>query len=138
MDFDHEHFTNLLDGPAAAVLTTYRRDGTAVASPVWFRRAGDALEVVIADGDVKLRHLERRPECALLVFEAEPPFRAVRVEATPVLDRAGVTEARRSIARRYLGGDLGDKFTAGRGPGTILRVPLTGARTWDLAAALPA
>jgi len=28
---------SLLDGPSPAVLTTYRQDGSAVASPVWFR-----------------------------------------------------------------------------------------------------
>lgn len=131
-------FATLLDGPAPAVLTTYRRDGTAVASPVWFRRADDALEVVIADGDVKLRHLERRPECSLLVFEAVPPYRGVRIEGTPELVRTDVTEARRSIATRYLGPAGGAAFTASRGPGTILRLPLAAARTWNLSAILPA
>ena len=91
-------FATLLAGPAAAVLTTYRRDGTAVPSPVWYRRADDALEVVIADGDVKLRHL----------------------------------------ARCYLGRAAGDAFTASRGPGTILRLPLAADRTWDLSAILSA
>ena len=90
-------FATLLAGPSPAVLTTYRRDGTAVPSPVWFRRDG-ALEVVIADGDVKLHHL----------------------------------------ARCYLGRAAGDAFTANRGPGTILRLPLAAARTWDLSAILSA
>ncbi len=131
-----EQLASLLDAPSPAVLTTYRQDGTAVGSPVWFRRAGDTLEVVIADGDVKLRHLDRRPLCSLLVFEAIPPFRAVRIEGTPTLDRANVVDARRAIARRYLGTENGDRFTANRGPGTILRLPLNGARSWDLRAIL--
>ena len=37
---------SLLDGPSPAVLTTYRQDGTAVASPVWFRYHHGAFEVV--------------------------------------------------------------------------------------------
>lgn len=127
----------LLDTAAPAVLTTYRHDGTAASSPVWFRRHGDHLEVVIADGDVKLRHLAERPECALLVFEAQPPFRGLRIEGAPVLDRDGVTEARQAIAQRYLGDDDGDRFTAARGPGVVLRLPLAAARTWDLVAILP-
>lgn len=132
-----EQFATLLDAPSPAVLTTYRQDGTAVGSPVWFRRVGSALEVVIADGDVKLRHLDRRPLCSLLVFEAIPPFRAVRIEGTPTLDRDGAVKARRAIARNYLGADNGDWFTASRGPGTIMRLPLDGARAWDLRGILP-
>jgi hypothetical protein len=134
---DNDGLAELLDQPSPAVLTTYRADGTAVASPVWYRRAGDSLEVVIADGDVKLRHLARRPEGALLIFEATAPFRGVRVEGIPTLDHVGVTDARRSIGRRYLGTDRGDAFTASRGKATIVRFPLSGARTWDLTGILP-
>jgi len=130
-------FASLLDAPAPAVLTTYRRDGAAVASPVWFRCTGDAFEVVIADGDVKLRHLAVRPDCSLLVFEAVPPFRGVRVSGRASLLREGVAEARRAIATRYLGPDAGERFTAARGPGVILRLPAGGARTWDLTPILP-
>src|SRR5689334_6173657 len=93
-----EQLASLLDAPSPAVLTTYRQDGTAVGSPVRFRRAGNTIEVVIADGDVKLRHLHRRPLCSLLVFEAISPFRGVRIEGTPTLDRANAVDARRAIA----------------------------------------
>ena len=41
-------FASLLQAPSPAVLTTCREDGTAVASPVWFRFRGDTFEVVIA------------------------------------------------------------------------------------------
>ena len=53
---------SLLEAPAPAVLTTYRKDGRANTVPVWFRWTGDAFEVVIAKGDVKLRHLARDPQ----------------------------------------------------------------------------
>ena len=111
MALDVAQLSRLLDAPSPAVLTTYRADGTAVASPVWFAQVDQFLEVVIADGDVKLRHLQRRPDCALLVFEASPPFRAMRVEAAATLERDGVTRVRRAIARRYLGDESGDRFT---------------------------
>jgi nitroimidazol reductase NimA-like FMN-containing flavoprotein (pyridoxamine 5'-phosphate oxidase superfamily) len=67
-----ESVRSLLDAPSPAVLATYRRDGTAVVTPVWFRWNDGAFEVVIAEGDVKLRHLAANPECILVVFEAEP------------------------------------------------------------------
>src|SRR3954447_11729734 len=89
---------SLLEDPAPAVLTTYRRDGSAATSPVWFRFDDDAVEVVVAQGDVKLKHLARRPGCVLVVFEAVPPFRGVRVEAEPELVTGDVAEVRLAIA----------------------------------------
>jgi hypothetical protein len=39
--------------PSPAVLTTYRKDGSAHTVPVWYRWTGEAFEVVIAKGDVR-------------------------------------------------------------------------------------
>jgi Pyridoxamine 5'-phosphate oxidase len=68
-----EHLDSLVAGHSPAVLTTYRRDSSAVASPVWFRFHQDAFEVVVAEDDVQLRHLTARPSCGLVVFEARAP-----------------------------------------------------------------
>ena len=132
-------FESLLHAPSPAVLTTYRKDGTAVASPVWFRFQDNTFEVVIAQDDVKLRHLAARPQCELVVFEAVPPFRGVRVRShQPMLDRAGAQQARAEIAARYLGEERGKRFAAERAsPGILLRLPWDGAKTWDLTPILP-
>lgn len=132
-----EHFRTLLDHPSAAVLVTYRKDGTAASSPVWFRLADAELQVVIAEGDVKLRHLAARPTCALLIFETLSPFRGLRVEGEPMLRHEGVREARLAIASRYLGTDDGERFAAARGAGVVLSLPLSKAHSWDLSAILP-
>ena len=63
---------SLLDAPSPAVLTTYRKDSSALTRPVWFRFHEDAFEVVLAEGDVKRQHLARTPSCLLVVFEAVP------------------------------------------------------------------
>ena len=42
-------FATLFQAPSPAVLTTYRKDGTAAASPVWFRFRDNTFEVVIAE-----------------------------------------------------------------------------------------
>jgi hypothetical protein len=81
----------LLDAPSAAVLTTSRKDGTALTSPVWFRWTGLAFEVVIARDDVKLRHLERDPRCSLVIFETVAPFRGVEVRGAATMTRGDVT-----------------------------------------------
>ena len=43
----------MLDAPSPAALITYRRDGSADVSPVWFRYTGEAFEVVVAKSDIK-------------------------------------------------------------------------------------
>ncbi len=129
---------SLLDAPSPAVLTTYRQDGSALVSPVWFRWHEGAFEVVIAEGDVKLRHLARDPRCALVVFEAVRPFRGIEVHGTPELLDSDVSSARAEIAGRYLGPEDGARFAAARNkPGVLLRLGAESARIWNLAAILP-
>lgn len=131
-------FDSLLEAPSPAVLTTYRRDGSALTSPVWFRRHDAALEVVIAAGDVKLSHLQGRQPASLTVFEATAPFRGVQTRSAPELVEGDVTDARRAIAGRYLGEADGARFAARRNPqGTLVRFPLRDARAWDLSPILP-
>ena len=138
MDDWVESVRSLLEAPSPAVLTTYRRDGSALVSPVWFRWADDAFEVVIAERDVKLRHLAANPECVLVVFEAVPPFRGVEVRGVAELKEGDVTPARRAIAGRYLGEEVGRRFAAERAtPGVLLRLAAADPRVWDLSAILP-
>jgi PPOX class probable F420-dependent enzyme len=121
------------------VLTTRRKDGSPYASPVWFHWTGEAFEVVIVRGDVKARHLERDPRCSLLIFEAVLPFRGVEVRGEATLTQGDVSEARRSIAGRYLGSEGGERFAAARAskPGVLLRLVSVEPRVWDLEHILP-
>ncbi|HST19001.1 MAG TPA: pyridoxamine 5'-phosphate oxidase family protein [Gaiellaceae bacterium] len=130
---------SLLDAPSPAVLATYRKDGSALVTPVWFRFHGGAFEVVIAKGDVKLAHLARDPECILVVFEAVPPFRGLEVRGRAELVETDVTPVREAIAGRYLGSVQGEAFAAERTskPGILLRLSAE-PRTWSLAPMLPA
>jgi PPOX class probable F420-dependent enzyme len=135
-----DRMRTLLEAPSPAVLTTYRRDGSALVSPVWFRWSDGAFEVVIAEGDVKLSHLARDPRCALVVFEAVRPFRGIEVRGTAELVEGDVASARAAIAGRYLGAGDGARFAAARGsiPAVLLRLSADPARIWDLSAILPA
>jgi len=133
-----ERVRTLLQAPSPAVLTTYRKDDSAVATPVWYRWHDGAFEVVIAEGDVKLRHLGRRPECALVVFETARPFRGVEVRGTPDIVEIDVTQVRIAIAGRYLGEADGERYAAQRQkPGVLLRLTADNPRVWDLKPILP-
>jgi len=130
---------SLLEAPAPAVLTTYRKDASAHTVPIWYRWTGDAFEVVIAKGDVKLGHLARDPRCVLVVFETVRPFRGVEVRGVAELVEGDVTSARAAIAGRYLGVEDGERFAAERRsrPGVLLRLVSDGPRVWDLSGILP-
>lgn len=129
---------SLLDAPSPAVLTTYRADSSALVSPVWFRWADEAFEVVIAEGNVKLKHLSRDPRCGLVVFESVPPFRGVEVLGEAELIEGDATATRSAIAGRYLGETDGARFVAERTkPGVVLRLRADDPRVWDLSGILP-
>lgn len=122
------------EAASPAVLTTYRKDGTALVTPVWFRYRDGAFEIVIAEDDVKLGHLRRDPRCSLVVFEAVRPFRGIEVRGEAELVECDVQPIREEVAGRYLGRR---RFAAERmTPGVLLR--LSGdRRVWNVSAILP-
>ena len=126
-------------GPSPAVLTTYRKDGSAHTVPLWFRWNDPAVEVVIAEGDVKLGHLARNPRCVLVVFETARPFRGLEVRGVAELVEGDVASARAAIAGRYLRAGNGERFAAERRsrPGVLLRLVADSPRVWDLSGILP-
>ena len=130
---------SLLDAPSPAALVTYRADGSADVSPVWYRCTDSAFEIVVAAGDPKLRRIALDDRAVLTVFETVPPFRGVKVagRVTPDRDPTVVREAREAIASRYLGETRGAAFVESRGPGVVIRLPIGSARAWDLEASLP-
>jgi PPOX class probable F420-dependent enzyme len=135
-----EGVRSLLEAPSPAVLTTYRKDGSALVSPVWYRWHDGALEVVIAKDDLKLRHLAHDPRCALVVFEAVRPFRGIEIRGVPELLDVDVAPSRAAIAGRYLGERDGARFAEDRSvkPGVLLRLTSDNPRVWDLTGILPA
>jgi PPOX class probable F420-dependent enzyme len=127
----------MLAAPCPAVLTTCRSDGSALTSPVWVGVDGDYVEIVITACDGKVRNLQRDPRCLLVLFESVPPFRGVEVRADVEIETGTrAAEVLQAIARRYLGDDSGDRFTAARAqtPSVVVRLPTSPARAWDLSA----
>ena len=130
----------MLEAPSPAVLTTYRKDGSAAATPVWYRWHDGAFEIVIAVGDVKLRHLERRAECTFVVFETTYPFRGMEVRGvTPEIVDTDVTEIRiSSRAATWAAGPRGSATPQQRTkPGVLIRLRADEPRVWDLRGMLP-
>jgi uncharacterized protein len=95
-------------------LTTYRKDGTPVATPVWHVRDGAALLVVseAAAGKVKRIRRDGRVVVAVCDFRGRIAPGAPSAEGTArLLDEAETRAARTLLARKYLMSRLGNWLT---------------------------
>jgi PPOX class probable F420-dependent enzyme len=97
-----------LTGHRYLLLTTTKRDGTPVATPVWFAPLGDRLVAATAADAWKVKRLRRDPHATVAPCDARGHAlgRAIPVvgEVLPAREAAAASEA---LARRY-----GASFTA--------------------------
>ncbi len=84
------------------LVTTFRRNGTAVPTPVWHAPDGDGLVVWTVRDTGKVKRLRNNPEVRLApcTFRGEPTGDDVPARGE-LLDAAGSARARRLIRRRY-------------------------------------
>ena len=88
------------------LLTTFRRDGRAVATPVWFAPLPDdptTLAVVTERDAGKVKRLRHTPRCTLAPCDVRgrPHGPAVEAEGHVATDPAEVAVGTRALARRY-------------------------------------
>lgn len=85
-----------------ALLTTFRRDGRPVPTPVWIVRIGDQLGVHTVASFGKVKRLRRTPIATLATCDIRGnhpgPAYLCRGE---IVEGAGEAEIRREIARKY-------------------------------------
>lgn len=83
-------------------LTTYRRDGTAVATPVWFAQDGDRLLVRTGEGSGKVKRIHRNPAVGVAACTATGRLRGQEVSGVArVLGGAEASPDLRLINRKY-------------------------------------
>jgi hypothetical protein len=86
-------------------LTTYRKDGTAVASPVW-QATSDGRMYIVSDADAwKVKRIRRdgRVRVTVCDFRGRIDEGAATAEGTAqVLDDDGTRTARAIVARKYM------------------------------------
>ncbi len=116
-----------------AVLATYRRDGTVLLSPVWHEWRDGGFQVITGSRDVKAAHLRRDPRASIVLCEHSPPYRGVEVRCNAQLRTAGVTEAVRRIASRYLGREAGAAYAERSSDDLLIRLEPGELRAWDFA-----
>ncbi len=116
-------------------LTTFRRTGAPVSSPVWVARDGAELVVITVEGTGKLKRLAHtsRVELRPCDFRGRVPEGAPTYAGTAVVDRSpeGVAAVKRAMARKYLMARLGDAIAVvtdrfrKRTPRAGIRITLT-------------
>jgi PPOX class probable F420-dependent enzyme len=83
-------------------LTTFRRDGRAVSTPVWLARDGDRLCVVTEAGSGKAKRLRHTSRVELAPCTARGVETGPRAHGEAVLtDEAGTGHVRSVVAARY-------------------------------------
>ena len=133
-DLAIQDLSEFLADPVVATLATYGADGTIRLSPVWCEWMDGGFNVVVADGDVKARHLELDSRASLVVYENDPPYRGVEIRTTVVLANEGAHEAEVRMAYKYLGADKAESWLASTNWDPLLvRLEPGEIRVWDFA-----
>jgi PPOX class probable F420-dependent enzyme len=94
-------------------LTTYRKDGTPVATPVWHVTRGGELFVVTEERSWKVKRLRNDSRVRVTVCDVRgriAPGAASADGTARLLDETGTADVREMLARRYLLSRLGNWF----------------------------
>ncbi|PVX65452.1 UNVERIFIED_ORG: hypothetical protein FNL38_105407 [Nocardia globerula] len=84
------------------LLTTFRKDGTPVATPLWAALDGERLLVWTVTDSYKVKRIRRNPSVTVVVCDARGNPKGDPVAAkAEILDGPGTDHARDAIARRY-------------------------------------
>jgi PPOX class probable F420-dependent enzyme len=83
-------------------MTTYRRDETAVPTPVWFVQEGDRLLVRTGEGSGKVKRIHRNPAVRVAVCTATGRLQGQQVSGVArVLHGSEAGAADKLITRKY-------------------------------------
>jgi Pyridoxamine 5'-phosphate oxidase len=130
-----EDLGDFLEQGACAILATRFRDGRMLLFPVWHEWRDGGFTVVIPEGDIKARHIERDPHVSIVVAENAPPNRGIEVRGEAKRVALDIPKVIYRMAIRYLGTEHADAFVAAYTeiPCISLRIEPGDLRVWDFA-----
>ena len=103
-DFPESH-RDLLDSQVAT-LATIDDDGFPQLTEVWFLYDEGQVKVSINTSRAKLRNLEQRPQCSLLVLDLQNPYRYLEVRGRAEIEPDDDYAFARTLGAKYGGADL--------------------------------
>lgn len=94
-------FANIADGKYVS-LTTFKKDGTPVATPLWGARDGDRLLVWTTTDSWKVKRIRRNSSVTIAPCSARGKVEGAAVDGVAeILDAAGTEKARSAISSKY-------------------------------------
>ena len=84
-------------------LTTFRKDGTAVATPVWLVRDGDTLRVSTQASSAKVKRIRNNPSVLLAPCDVRGRLTGEQVPGTAALQDPAETARTTTLIRRRFG-----------------------------------
>jgi len=134
-DLRPEDLGNFLEQGTCAILATRFRDGRTLLSPVWHEWQDGGFTVVIPEGDVKARHIDRDPHVSIVVAEDALPNRGIEVRGEAKKVVRDIPTVIYRMAVRYLGAEHAGAFVEAYTeiPCVCLRIEPGELRVWDFA-----
>ncbi len=92
-----------IEGEAYVSLTTFRRDGQGVATPVWFAKEGETLYIFTGTTAGKVKRLRRQPRVTVAPCTMRGAVTGPTLVGTARIldDPAEIARAKAAIRRRY-------------------------------------
>lgn len=100
-----ESHKDLLKADVAA-LATNGPDGYPQVTAVWFLFDDDVIKISLNTSRQKLKNLQARPECALLIVDPANPYRTLEIRARATIAPDPDYEFARKVGAKYGGADL--------------------------------
>jgi PPOX class probable F420-dependent enzyme len=102
-DFPDTH-RDLLDAPVAS-LATIGGDGIPQATLIWFLYDDGEVRVSLSTARLKTKHLQKRPQCSLLIPDPESQMRYLELHGTAEIEPDDDYEFAGRVGAKY-GADL--------------------------------
>ncbi len=133
-----DELESFLRQPLVARLGTVNEDGSIHLAPLYFKY--DQGEFILGTQEVsrKVKNIKRNPRVTLLIDDIRPPFKAVLLYGTAVLEYDGVVEKRTAIFMKYAPPDQAPKVAEGlcrKWKSVIIRVKPDSIVSFDYAKA---
>ncbi len=102
IDRGNLHPFDALEGHSYARLTTFRRDGRAVSTPVWFAILDDRLHIFTDKESGKVKRIRNNPQVTLTPSDFRGRSRGGTVRAAArIMDDAEFESADRALQEKY-------------------------------------
>ncbi len=98
-----KNLQKLLKGHKFCLLTTFRKDGRAVPTPMWFAMDDDALYMATLGNSAKIRRLRHQPKVLIApcTSNGRPLGPALETTARIIVDPEAMAKGEKLLRKRY-------------------------------------